>query len=418
MKSSKKVFAFLMACVMTVLMIGPAATSQAATKNASDHIYFIKLYYNKDGENLSKGNATLIESNGEFGLIDAGAKEDTHVTDFLANKLGNGKKLKYLIVSHLDSDHAGNVPAIIDKYCNSNTILCIKDFAGDSTSGTGKRYTKIMNAAKKEGKGLTIYKIKPTKEVTASTSLSNITNAMMTTKFTCYTPNTNYKIGMIDTNTNKTISIYKYNQSEPTSNLLKLGNFTLTLYNGNNWNKVSQVKSRTSEWDENVNSVTVLIERTGYNLTTYSTYLAADLGENSASYGSSTYSLTIAKKAIEAMGKKVSVYQVAHHGYYNSLTADMAKKLGFKYAIVTNKFNDIVNTGKDKFKNSTTWLSKSMDTLTALTGSTNLAKVYFTSGGTVSGTDGIRKYFNAVKGSIQSGTVDVCFNASSMNITQ
>lgn len=142
-----------------------------------------------------------------------------------------------------------------------------------------------------------------------------------------------------------------------------------------------------------MNSVTVLIERTGDNLTTYSTYLGSDLGENSASYGSSTYSLTIAKKAIEAMGKKVSVYQVAHHGYYNSLTADMAKKLGFKYAIVTNKFNDIVNTGKDKFKNSTTWLSKSMDTLTALTGSTNLTKVYFTSGGTVSGTDGIRKLF-------------------------
>lgn len=62
---------------------------------------------------VGQGDSTLLESNGEFVLIDAGEKEyGDDVTDYIESR--NCDELKYIIATHPDSDHIGGMKTVIE----------------------------------------------------------------------------------------------------------------------------------------------------------------------------------------------------------------------------------------------------------------------------------------------------------------
>lgn len=104
-----------------------------ASQTITDRIHFIKT---------GKSDATLIESNGHFGLVDASYSSDSTrpesemaynsdyngktVKNYLAKVMGN-KKLDFMIMSHAHSDHIGGVPDIVN-FVNSNTVVFFKEY--------------------------------------------------------------------------------------------------------------------------------------------------------------------------------------------------------------------------------------------------------------------------------------------------
>ena len=77
------------------------------------HIHFIS-HLEASGTDHITGDAILLESDGAFAMIDAGntdTKVASHITDYL-KKLGV-TKLDFLMFTHMHSDHAGNLQALL-----------------------------------------------------------------------------------------------------------------------------------------------------------------------------------------------------------------------------------------------------------------------------------------------------------------
>lgn len=104
---------------------GAATTcgTQTSTTNSSDvRIHFI---------NVGKGDATLLEINGKYGMIDVGSAKKTTVdgagnptvesTTYIEGVLGTTKKLSFIIATHNHGDHEGMMPQIIEKFADKNT---------------------------------------------------------------------------------------------------------------------------------------------------------------------------------------------------------------------------------------------------------------------------------------------------------
>lgn len=121
------------------------------------------------------------------------------------------------------------------------------------------------------------------------------------------------------------------------SNII-LEEFTNTFFNGQNWNN-----SFINTWNENVNSITTYIRCNTSIGKTYSTYLGADLGGKSTN----SYLQEISLKAIEALNKEITLLQIPHHAYADTLNKSIAQKLNFKYAVATTAYDTIL--GKQNF---------------------------------------------------------------------
>lgn len=104
---------------------GAATTcgTQTSTTNSSDvRIHFI---------NVGKGDATLLEINGKYGMIDVGSAKKTTVdgagnptvesTTYIEGVLGTTKKLSFIIATHNHGDHEGMMPQIVEKFADKNT---------------------------------------------------------------------------------------------------------------------------------------------------------------------------------------------------------------------------------------------------------------------------------------------------------
>ncbi len=75
---------------------------------------------------VGRGDATLIESKGEFGLIDAGYdsqnETDPEYAYYYIGNILNGRKLKFVMLTHWHSDHVGGLYDIISEgYVDKNT---------------------------------------------------------------------------------------------------------------------------------------------------------------------------------------------------------------------------------------------------------------------------------------------------------
>lgn len=408
MKSKLRIrfLAFMLLCIlMNMLMFstGVSAISGDAT------LEFIKV---------GRGNATLVKSTSSgitiYGLIDAGTSSQysSYVKPYLTTELGSAK-LTFIAVTHADSDHAGGIVPAINDFANASTKLFLKDVATNNASDSKEQSVyntnlAIKNAAK--AKHMPIVKIRPYENFSGDVStISDIRNLSLN-KFKA-----KYEIFTRNASGN-------YVSDGTLYNIYTFGRYTMTWFNGNNWNTQPVVSSN---WDENVNATPIKLRCSTSTGKIYSTYLGSDLGENSTN----GYSYEVADKVSQIVGH-ISIYQVAHHGYYYSIKPDTTiANLNPKYAIVTNSYNNIVNTyyeNKGITDPDSTDLSNATSTLKEVCKATDLIKVYFTNG---KGNPPDNRIINVLAANnyallnwngstIVSGSVRIAFTGNSMSIVQ
>lgn len=390
-------------------LMGLSSTSYAAVEAG---VYFIKLG--------GKGNATVVKtvsgSTASYGLVDTGTSSDytTYVAPYLTSVLGSSK-LTFIALSHLHSDHMGGASAAIASFADANTTLYLKDVADPNSTYSGEatvgaRADTLINAAK--AKSMTIGKVKPYEtfdnDVGSMAELTGLPANKFKAKIEKFVKNASgayVSAGIYDT--------------------ITFGKFTMTWYNGNNWNHESIIEVLAGSWDENLNSATILLKCTTSTGTNFRAYLGADLGENS----NQGYSYEVAKRVQDIVGP-VSVYQVAHHGYYFSLKPNsIAGSINPKYAIVTNSYNDIVNSyydNKDIDNPTSSDLTDATSTLKETLNSTVIQKMYFLNG---KGAAPDNRIINALEANnyallnwtgttIKSGNVNVEYSGTTQTVTQ
>ena len=410
MKAKWKMKAAMVALLCMSLFVLPIVLSAAAPTEAG--VYFINLG--------GKGNATLVKTisgtTASYGLVDTGTSADftAYVAPYLTSVLGSAK-LSFIALSHLDADHANGAQTAIASFADSNTTLYIKDVASPTSTypgeaSVGTKADTIIAAAK--AKSMPIGKIKPyeafANSVTSLSQIQTLPANNLKAKVELFTKNAqgNYvSSGMYDS--------------------ITFGKFTMTWFNGNNWNHQPIIEQLSGQWDENLNATTLLLKCTTSTGKVFSTYLGSDLGENSKQ----NYSYEVGHRVEQVVGN-VSVYQVAHHGYYFSLKPNtIDSTINPKYAIVTNNYNDLIYryyTNKNITNPTSTDLTNATSTLKETLKSTALQKMYFL-GGKGSGTD--YRIIDALKANdyallnwtgttIKSGNVHVEFGGNDITVTQ
>jgi len=409
MRSWKMKFAMIAVLCLSLLLL---PTSSFANAPAEAGVYFINLG--------GKGNATLVKTisgnTASYGLVDTGTNADfnAYVAPYLSSVLGSAK-LSFIALSHMDADHANGAQTAIANFADSNTTLYLKDVADPNSTypgeaNVGTKADAIIAAAK--AKSMPIGKIKPYETfdnpVDSLAEIQSLPANKFKAKIELFTKNAqgNYvSSGVYDS--------------------ITFGNFTMTWFNGNNWNHQPIIEQLAGTWDENLNAAPLLLKCTTSTGKVFRTYLGSDLGENSKQQ----YSYEVGHRVEQIVGN-VSVYQVAHHGYYFSLKPDtIPSTLNPKYAIVTNNYNEIVNAyyrNKKITNPASKDLSNATSTLKETIKSTALQKMYFL-GGKGDGED--HRIIDALKANnyallnwtgttIQSGNVNVEFGGNALTITQ
>lgn len=435
MKISKIILSFTLMFIFTGVIYNPI--SAKATNNIASKLYFIDLH--------EKGNATIIESQSGskkiYGLIDTGTADSFEYIRKKLDVLGV-THLDFIILTHMHFDHVGGAVKAIDAYADSNTKLYLKDTYNHLIASLNAYQTKIDNGAydNKTEAGIKEEKEHLQKAIRITTNLAtrldrikkaaSAKNVSIVKVISKASPSGINTIADIK-DTNKVTNAMLQTNVEFT-----FGEYKITLYNGYDWNNQAVVGKY---WNENVNCVTVLLRCTiPASGKIYTTYLGSDLGASSTNH----YNRILAERTAAALGKKVSIYQVAHHGFYYSMSKETAQILDFKHAIVTTSYQDIADKGvnfvlssiKDKNGNpitdSNTALSLGTNTIKYLTSSASLKKIYFT-GGSNNGAgkssyhiinalaDTTKNYLNySSSGIIKNGIVTVSFGSESMSVTQ
>ena len=109
-----------------------------------------KIAVEKDTElnvtflNVEQGDCTLLESNGEYMLIDAGDDNTAYeVLQYMQNQ--NIESFKYVVGTHPDDDHIGGLDVIIDKFECDNIFM-------PNISASSKSFTDLMQVIKAKDK--------------------------------------------------------------------------------------------------------------------------------------------------------------------------------------------------------------------------------------------------------------------------
>ena len=106
-------------CLVIALILAVSVTSCAWQSPK-----YIEI--NSDFIDVGQGDSTLLESCGEFVLIDAGEKEyGSVVTDYIKSR--GAKSLKYIIATHPHSDHIGGLAKVIKSIDTENFITVETD---------------------------------------------------------------------------------------------------------------------------------------------------------------------------------------------------------------------------------------------------------------------------------------------------
>ncbi len=139
----KKLRGWILAVVAAVLMMAgiyvvPASELTGGEKGASNidknddaimEVHFI---------DVGQGDATLIESDGHYMLIDAGNNDKGTALQLYLQKQGV-EKLDYLVLTHSDADHIGGADVIVTKF-DIDTVF-FGDFEKDN-----KTYEELITA--------------------------------------------------------------------------------------------------------------------------------------------------------------------------------------------------------------------------------------------------------------------------------
>lgn len=111
-------------------------TSASATED-SFSVHFI---------DVGQGDSTLVISNGEYLLIDAGENgHETEVLNYLRSM--NIEKLDYIIVTHQHSDHIGGMPEVLAEFECDNLIMPRLTKAQTPTNSTYNAFLKAVQSS-------------------------------------------------------------------------------------------------------------------------------------------------------------------------------------------------------------------------------------------------------------------------------
>lgn len=143
-KTSKKKITLLIAAIIVGISAGLSmlfpdilevkSTAFDASFGEQTKVHFI---------DIGQGDSVLLESNGEFALIDAGdLSSDKKLTEYL--KQANVKAINYLIVTHGHADHIGAMDAIINNFEVKQVLMPQFDKAPIPTTAVFERLLDLI----------------------------------------------------------------------------------------------------------------------------------------------------------------------------------------------------------------------------------------------------------------------------------
>lgn len=100
-------------CLNVEINAGNNASSNASISAGGDKVHFI---------DVGQGDSVLVESNGEYMLVDAGEENMGDVVVDYLNKLGV-EYIKYIVATHPHSDHIGGMDDVINNFKVENIIM-------------------------------------------------------------------------------------------------------------------------------------------------------------------------------------------------------------------------------------------------------------------------------------------------------
>ena len=127
----------ILACLLAVILaVWPASCQVQTPKEYTIDNAQVKLIVHFI--DVGQGDSTLLESAGEFVLIDAGEKEyGDDVVDYLRSRCAD--TLKYVIATHPHSDHVGGLTKVINTVSTQNFIT-------SETDQTTRTWLNVLDA--------------------------------------------------------------------------------------------------------------------------------------------------------------------------------------------------------------------------------------------------------------------------------
>ena len=315
------------ASIGTAGAIGSAVSSDAGRGDSLTPLYVDNADSSEDQKNTDNGtrihfiqndtsDAILVESDGEFGLIDAAnpssgvfAQSTSNGTTVLNYLRSVGvSHLKFVMASHAHSDHIGGLPDIINSsLVDSTTTLIYKDVKRDSSiygeivlGADSNNETTLYNNIGEDWYSFTLLNnVKSAMQSKGGILLETINHnaAYMAALGATYVPSGDKWMDYIT---------------------FKMGKLVFNIYN---LPMYTQSENGKTYIDLNSNSlVTIVTSTTGKRI-----WLAGDLNaraEYEAYYG-------------DRIGK-VDIYKASHHGYLYSNSHALLSRLIPRYAVFPN----------------------------------------------------------------------------------
>ena len=286
------------------------------TVKSVERIHFIPTMANINSTG-GHGDSILLESNGHFAMVDTGdstAESRKNLLTYL-NKLGV-KKLDFILLTHLHSDHYGGINYLLKKNISVDTLY-IKRYSESLGYNYATTYANLISCAKGEKDGCSkVSKIVYTQTIDRDTCPEKSNQAH--SDFNC-TANLTFQ--------NMKIKLYN------TAYVMKDGDI------GPNGKVYKSYKKHDGEYETiNVNYESIYEYITVNN---HKVVLAADaVGEYSGA-GNLFESDTWYSKIMKDSGTGIDVLKAPHHGDMNS--DKNYSKLKPKSVVVTNTSKKLEN---------------------------------------------------------------------------
>ncbi len=281
----------------------------SVTVKSVERIHFIPTMAHINADN-GHGDSILLESNGHYAMIDTGNASSESRKNLLTylNKLGI-KKLDFILLTHLHSDHYGGINYLLKKNIRVDTLY-IKRYSSSLGQNYASSYMGIIDCAKGTTDGCT--------------KVSNIVYTQTIDKSTCpeHSNQAHSDFNCTANITFQNMNIKLYN----TAYVMKDGDI------GPNGKFYKSYKKHDGEYETiNINYESIYEYITVNN---HKIVLAADaVGEYSGA-GTLFESDTWYKKIMQDSGTNIDVLKAPHHGDINS--DKNYSKLKPKSVVVTN----------------------------------------------------------------------------------
>ena len=233
------------------------------------------------------GDVTILESNGEVGLIDTGYDTTFEsIKEYLLN-LGV-KKISFILLTHFHRDHYGSIPALLDAF--SVERVCFKEYGGF------EKNTAWGTPADDEYRQSELEKCAAMREKIKEKS------TLIPAETTEVIPFAGYEIRLFATE-NRVLEVYEDSRFE---------NFYHKITGG-----------------ENRNSLVAFLKADGANL-----LFGGDVGDRASEHPKLD---RINTKIAEAIGEEIDVYKVPHHGTGGCNSEEALNIYKPKIAVITNR---------------------------------------------------------------------------------